>query len=143
MATKAFYNNIPRGQIEPQGPPSDKWAPLARPGHWNDPDMMVLGVVNFGGKQHPTRLTPDEQYLHVTQWCMAAAPLLLGCDLDKLDEFTLNLVENDEVLAVNQDTLGKPATVASNDSNKLLVYVKDLEDGSKAVALYNLGKEPA
>jgi alpha-galactosidase len=105
--------------------------------------MMVLGVVNFGGKQHPTRLTPDEQYLHVTAWCMAAAPLLLGCDLDKLDEFTKNLVSNDEVLAVNQDALGKQATVASNEGNTLLVYARPLEDGSQAVALYNLGHEPA
>jgi alpha-galactosidase len=74
---------------------------------------------------------------------MAAAPLLLGCDLDKLDDFTLNLVSNDEVLAVDQDTLGKQATVASNDGNTLLVYARPLEDGSEAVALYNLGKEPA
>lgn len=143
MATKAFYNNIPRGQTDPQGPPNDRWAPYAGPGHWNDPDMMVLGVVNFGGKQHPTRLTPDEQYLHMTQWCMVASPLLLGCDLDQLDAFTLNLITNDEVLAVNQDTLGKQATVISNDRNVLLVYAKDLEDGSKAVALYNLSGEPA
>jgi alpha-galactosidase len=143
MAAKAFYISIPRRQTEPQGPPSDKWAPYARPGHWNDPDMMVLGVVNFGGRQHPTRLTPDEQYLHMTQWCMACAPLLLGCDLDQLDEFTLNLVTNDEVLAVNQDTLGKQATVVSNENNVLLVYARDLEDGSRAVALYNLSPEPA
>lgn len=143
MATKAFYINIPRGQSEPQGPPSDRWAPYAGPGHWNDPDMMVLGVVNFGGRQHPTRLTPDEQYLHMTQWCMASSPLLLGCDLDQLDEFTLNLITNDEVLAVNQDALGRPATVAANENNVLLVYAKDLDDGSKAVALYNLGSESA
>jgi alpha-L-fucosidase len=143
MASKAFYVNFPRGRTEPQGPPSDRWAPFARPGHWNDPDMMVLGVVNFQRRQLPTRLTPDEQYLHMTAWCMAAAPLLLGCDLDKLDAFTLNLVTNDEVLAVNQDTLGKQATVASNEGNKLLVYARDLDDGSKAVALYNLGQEPA
>ena len=97
--------------------------------------MMVLGVVNFQRKQVPTRLTPDEQYLHMTQWCMAAAPLLLGCDLEKLDAFTLNLVENDEVLAVDQDPLGRQATVAANEGNKLLVYARDLQDGSKAVAL--------
>lgn len=143
MATKAFYINIPRGQTDPQGPPSDRWAPFAGPGHWNDPDMMVLGMVNFGGKQHPTRLAPDEQYLHMTQWCMVCAPLLLGCDLDQLDEFTLNLITNDEVLAVNQDTLGKQATPASNENNVLLVYAKDLEDGDKVVALYNLSREPA
>jgi len=143
MAAKAFYMSAPKGAKELEGAPSDKWAHFARPGHWNDPDMMVLGVVNFGGKQHPTRLTPDEQYLHVTTWCMAAAPLLLGCDLDKLDDFTLNLVSNDEVLGVDQDALGKQATVASNEGNTLLVYARPLEDGSQAVALYNLGKEPA
>jgi alpha-galactosidase len=74
---------------------------------------------------------------------MAAAPLLLGSDLDKLDAFTLNLVSNDEVLAVDQDSLGKQATVASNEGNTLLVYSRPLEDGSQAVALYNLGHEPA
>ena len=142
MAARAFYINVPKGQKTLQGPPSDKWAPYARPGHWNDPDMMVLGVVNFGGKQHPSHLKPDEQYLHVTQWCMASAPLLLGCDLDQLDEFTLGLVSNDEVIAVNQDSLGKQATLASNDNNTLLVYAKDLDDGSKAVALYNVGSQP-
>ena len=143
MASKAFYMNAPRGSTALEGAPSDRWAPFAGPGHWNDPDMMVLGVVNFGGKQHPTQLTPDEQYLHMTHWCMACSPLLLGCDLDKLDEFTLNLITNDEVLAVSQDTLGKQATVAAgNDGSKLLVYVKDLEDGSKAVALYNLTDQP-
>ena len=143
MSSKAFYLSIPRNAPAdaPLPPPSDKWAPFAGPGHWNDPDMMVLGVVNFGGKQHPSRLTPDEQYLHMTQWCMVCSPLLLGCDLDKLDEFTLNLATNDEVLAVNQDTLGKQATLAGNDGNNLLVYVKALEDGSKAVALYNLGDQ--
>jgi alpha-galactosidase len=143
MAGKAFYINIPKGGTVPQGAPNDRWAALAGPGHWNDPDMMVLGQVNFGGRQHPTRLTPDEQYLHMTQWCMADAPLLLGCDLEKLDAFTRNLVENDEVLAVNQDPLGQQATCAAHDDNLRLVYVKDLQDGSKAVALYNLGTRPA
>ena len=143
MAARAFYMSAPKGQKALQGPPSDRWAPYARPGHWNDPDMMVLGVVNFGGKQHPTRLKPDEQYLHMTQWCMASAPLLLGCDLEQLDDFTLNLISNDEVIAVDQDRLGKQAMLAANDGNTLLVYSKPLEDGGKAVALYNLGSHPA
>ena len=114
---------------------------LRGPAIGDDPDMMVLGMVNFGGKQHPTRLKPDEQYLHMTAWSMATAPLLLGCDMDKLDDFTLGLVSNDEVLAIDQDTLGKQATLASNHDDKLLVYARPLEDGTQAVALYNLGTE--
>jgi alpha-galactosidase len=143
MAERAFYFAPQRGQKQLAGQPNDKWAPYARPGHWNDPDMMVLGVVNFGGQQHPSRLAPEEQYVHMTAWCMASAPLLLGCDLDKLDAFTLNLIENPEVLAIDQDALGKPATLAGNTGNVLLVYVKSLADGSKAVAFYNLADRPA
>lgn len=109
---------------------------FAGPGHWNDPDMLVVGQVGWGPKLHPTRLTPDEQYTHISLWCMLSAPLLLGCDMSKLDEFTLNLLTNDEVLAINQDPLGRQASQISNEGGKQ-IWVKDLEDGSKAVAFFN------
>ena len=119
----------------------DMAAPFARPGHWNDPDMLVVGQVGWG-HLHPTRLTPDEQYTHISLWCLLSAPLLIGCDLEKLDDFTLNLLCNDEVLAVDQDPLGKEAAcVAVNGDAR--VYAKDLEDGAKAVGLFNLGDQPA
>ncbi len=119
----------------------EKWAALGGPGHWNDPDMLVVGYVGWGDP-HPTRLTPDEQYTHLTLWCLLSAPLLLGCDLEKLDDFTLNLLTNDEVLAVDQDALGRQATCASR-AGELLVYAKDLADHSKAVGLFNLGQTKA
>ena len=115
----------------------DKWAPYAKPGHFNDPDMLVVGHVGWG-KPHPTRLTPDEQYTHLSIWCLLSSPLLLGCDLEKMDDFTLSLLTNDEVLDVNQDILCKQATkVAGKD--KRLIFAKLLEDGSQAVGLFNLG----
>jgi alpha-galactosidase len=119
----------------------DKWERFAAPGHWNDPDMLVVGRVGWGSP-HPTKLTPDEQYTHISLWCLLSAPLLLGCDLDQLDDFTLNLLTNDEVLAVNQDALGKQALCVARDGD-LRVYAKDLEDGSKAVGLFNLGADTA
>lgn len=70
----------------------DPWAPYAGPGHWNDPDMLVLGRVGWGTSTHPTRLTPDEQYTHMSMWCLLSAPLILGCDLTALDDFTLRLL---------------------------------------------------
>ena len=116
-------------------------APFAGPGHWNDPDMLVVGQVGWG-RLHPTRLTPDEQYTHISLWCLLSAPLLIGCDLEKLDDFTLNLLCNDEVLAVDQDSLGKEAAcVASNGT--LRVFAKDLDDGTIAAGLFNLGDQPA
>ena len=118
-------------------------APLseyAGPGHWNDPDMLVVGQVGWGGSQHPTKLTEDEQYVHISLWCLLSAPLLMGCNLAELDEFTLNLLTNDEVLEVNQDPLGHQAERVSQDGSKE-VWAKSMEDGSKAVGLFNRGLE--
>lgn len=116
----------------------DKWAPYASPGHWNDPDMMVLGYVGWGKDIHATHLTPDEQYTHMSAWCLMSVPLLLGNDLTKLDAFTLSLLTNDEVIAVNQDPLGKQATVISMQGDAGIL-AKDMADGSKAAGLFNPG----
>ena len=68
------------------------------------------------------------------------APLLIGCPLDQLDDFTRNLLTNDEVLALNQDPLGKMAKqICLADANSR-VFAKDLEDGSKAVGFFNIGE---
>jgi alpha-galactosidase len=87
---------------------------------------------------HPTKLTPNEQYTHISLWCLLASPLLIGCDMTQLDEFTLGLLTNDEVIDVNQDPLGRQAARVSQNGN-LEVWAKDLEDGSKAVGLFNRG----
>ena len=119
----------------------DQWAPYRSPGHWPDADMLVLGKVGWGRKYHWTQLTPDEQFTHITLWSILASPMLLGCDMDMLDAFTLSLLCNNEVLDVNQDPLGYQGTCfARTDSTA--VYVKPLEDGSLAVAYFNLGGEP-
>jgi alpha-galactosidase len=119
----------------------DKAAAYTKPGNWNDPDMLVVGVVGWGNP-HQSRLKPDEQYLHISLWSIFSAPLLIGCDLEKLDDFTLNLLTNDEVIAVNQDVLGKQG-ICVQTIGELRIYVKDLEDGSKAVAFANFGREKA
>ena len=114
-----------------------KNAPFAKPGNWNDPDMLVVGWVGWGPNLHPTRLTPDEQYTHISLWCLLSAPLLIGCDLTRLDDFTLNLLTNDEVLALDQDPLGRQAVPKIKKDN-IQVWVKELEDGNKAVGIFNL-----
>jgi alpha-galactosidase len=118
----------------------DKAAPFAKPGNWNDPDMLVVGEVGWG-KMHPSRLTPDEQYTHISLWCLLSAPLLIGCDMEKFDDFTLNLLSNDEVLALDQDALGKQASCVINSGN-VRIYEKELEDGGRALGFFNLGMEP-
>ena len=122
----------------------DKWAPFGGPGHWNDPDMLILGNVTTGTDLHPTRLTPDEQYSHVSLFSLLAAPLIIGCPIEQLDPFTLNLLTNDEVIGVNQDPLGKPARLVA-DEDGVQIWVKPMEDGSYAIGLFNIanfGKTP-
>ena len=110
--------------------------PFAGPGRWNDPDMLVVGTVGWGKNVRPTPLTKNEQIAHITLWSMLAAPLLLGCDLEQLDEFTLALMTNDEVLDVNQDPLGKQGWRCAG-SAWMEVWTKPLQGGTLAVALFN------
>jgi alpha-galactosidase len=122
----------------------NKWTPYSGPGHWNDPDMMILGNVTTGSDMHPTRLTPDEQYSHVSLFALLSAPMLIGCPIDQLDPFTLNLLTNDEVIAIDQDPAGQSAQLVQ-EKNGVQVWLKKLEDGDYAVGLFNTanyGKDP-
>ncbi|UCD49241.1 MAG: glycoside hydrolase family 27 protein [Phycisphaerales bacterium] len=119
----------------------DKCSPYACPGHWNDRDMLVVGKVGWGPNLRDSHLTPNEQYTHMSLWCLLCSPLLIGCDLTQLDEFTLNLLTNDEVLEVNQDPLGRQARRVSQDGY-LEVWAKKMEDGSAAVGLFNRDETP-
>jgi len=140
----------------------NKWAPFAGPGHWNDPDMLVVGLVGWQGRLHFSQLTPDEQYTHISLWSLLASPLLIGCDMAKLDDFTVSLLSNDEVLAVNQDPLGLQALTISQLPNPddpgtevfegrtkielpkvLEVLAKSMEGGSRAAGLFNRSTKPA
>jgi len=109
------------------------------PGYWNDPDMLMVGVVGFGNT-HPTHLKPNEQITHISMWSLLSSPLLIGCDLTRLDPFTRALLTNDDVLDVNQDPLGRPAGRISQVGDAQ-IWARPLFDGTHAVGLVNLGSE--
>jgi alpha-galactosidase len=109
---------------------------FAGPGHWNDPDMLVVGRVGWGPSIHPTRLTKNEQILHITLWSMLASPLLIGCDMTAMDEFTKDVLMNDEVLDINQDPLGVQAHRVWS-KGLIEVWARPLWDGTTAVAFFN------
>jgi len=113
------------------------------PGGWNDPDYLLLGYLsNWKGQTAPTPLTPNEQYTHVSLWAMVAAPLIFSGDITRLDDFTLSLLCNDEVIDVDQDSLGKPGKRISKNE-ELEVWARDMEDSAKVVGLFNRGEYPA
>jgi len=135
------YGDIPwANAVSEIGFGQDRWAPFAGPGHWNDPDMLVVGYVGWGPKLHPSKLTPDEQYAHISLWCLLSAPLLIGCDMDRLDDFTVGLLSNDEVLALDQDALGKQAVRAAT-LGPVDILLKELDDGSRALGFFNRGAQ--
>jgi alpha-galactosidase len=113
----------------------ERWT---RPGEWNDTDMLVVGTLGWGPNLRPSRLTPNEQVLHLSLWALQAAPLFIGADLSKLDTFTLSLLSNDEVIAVDQDPLGRAAGRIWSDARRE-IWARPLADGTMAVGLFNRG----
>ena len=113
--------------------------PYAGPGHWNDPDMLVVGKVGWSDNLRDSRLTPDEQYTHISLWSLLAANMLIGCDIAQIDDFTFNLLCNNEVNAVNQDILGHQAH-QDVDEDGVQMWSRDLYDGALAVGIFNLNE---
>lgn len=116
-----------------------------KPGAWNDPDYIQIGYIGdarSAGLPAPCPLTPTEQYSFMSLWALMASPIFYSGDMSKLDEFTLNVLCNPEVIAVNQDPLGQCARVVTLDEDTFLM-VKDLADGTKVVGLCNRGEDKA
>ena len=104
---------------------------FAGPGHWNDPDMLEVG--NDG-------LTIAESRAHFSLWALLASPLMAGNDLRKMQPEIVDILTNSEVIAVNQDVLGRQGRKVRDDGD-LEIWSKDLHDGSRAVVLFNRGEQ--
>jgi alpha-galactosidase len=109
-----------------------KTAPYAGPGHWNDPDMLEIGNGH---------MSPDEYRTHMSLWALTAAPLLAGNDIRTMSDVTKSILLNKEVIAIDQDALGKQASPVKD--GKMETWVKPLSDGSVAVGVVNLDTAPA
>ena len=108
------------------------WTPYRGPGHFPDGDMLPLGII---AAQKPTKFTQDEQYTLMTLWCIARSPLIHGGDMTKMDDFTLSLLTNDEVLAVDQNSTGNRELF---NQNGLIAWVADVPGtADKYVAVFN------
>ena len=109
-----------------------QWAPFIGPGHWPDADMLPFGKIRMG---EPTRFTPDEQITVMTLWAIFRSPLMFGGDLAELDEFTLSLLTNPEVLAVNQNSTNNRQLFRQDHR---IGWVADVPGSSdRYVALFN------
>ncbi len=99
------------------------------PGHYNDPDMLIVGMPGFSAAQNRT---------HLSLWAISGAPLLAGNDLTTMSAETRTILTNREVIAIDQDPLGKQGTKVAEDHSGLQVYSKVLDGtGRRAVVLLN------
>jgi alpha-galactosidase len=114
-------------------------APYGGPGGWNDLDMLVVGLKGKG-QISGTGMSSIEYQTHMSMWCMACSPLMIGCDLRKLEPDSAALLLNREVLGVNQDPLGIPARRVKR-LGCTEIWTKPLVDGGLAVALLNRGSQ--
>lgn len=116
------------------------WQGVGGPGHWPDADMIPFGHIGIkctiAGPERQTRFSKDEQVMLMSLWALAPSPLMLGNNLPDTDAWTLSLLTNDEVIAVDQDALGSPARRVMQ-TNNVEIWVKQLKDGSKAIGLFN------
>ena len=110
----------------------NKWTPWRRPGAWPDADMLPIGTIDLGRK---TWFTHDEEVTLMTLWCIARSPLMAGADLAKLDEFTLGLLTNDEILQVDQDSSNNRQLFRTEGGG--VGWTADAPGGGNFVALFN------
>jgi alpha-galactosidase len=111
--------------------------PDAQGGHWNDPDMLEVG--NGIGKRF---LTHDENVTHMTLWAMLAAPLLAGNDLHVMTPDTASILTNREVIAIDQDPLGKQGDRVFSEG-PVEIWARTLKGGKTALAIFNAGESPS
>lgn len=123
-----------------------QYADYAGPGHWNDPDYILIGWVGDAkkmGEGAPVSLTGNQQYQYMSMWSLMASPLFFSGDMTRLDDFTLNVLCNREIVAINQDELGFQGKLVTQTEDSF-VLAKPLADGSMAVGLFNkTGEEKA
>lgn len=126
---------------------ADLWE-YAGPGYWNDPDILEVGNEApedlWGGRISSVKMNVTEYRTHFSMWCMVAAPLFAGNDLRTMSREIVEILTNGEMIAVNQDPLGKQGRrvrqIANGDQE---VWVKELSGNRRAVALFNRSSNPA
>jgi alpha-galactosidase len=112
----------------------------AGPGYWNDPDMLEVGNEHHRYKNQPG-MNLTEYRTHFSMWCMVAAPLIAGNDLRNMSPDIVKILTNKEVIALDQDPLGKQGR-RIRDNGGREVWIKELSGNRMAVALLNKGEDP-
>ena len=118
---------------------ADHWQ-YAGPGHWNDPDYIIMGYIRDPFRKNQvskTELSQSEQFFYMSMWSLMAAPLIYSGDMGQLDEYLLNVLCNNEVIDIDLDTLGKQGRIIREGNNEMIM-AKELVNGELAVGLFHV-----
>lgn len=121
----------------------DKWSIHSGEGHWPDADMLPVGHIALraydkGTEGRWTRFTKDEQITMMSLWCMMRSPLILGCELRSTDEWTMDLITNEEIIEITKNSFNNHQLLRDD---KKVIWVADSKDGNKYVAFFNISEE--
>jgi len=140
--SKDFWDDWEQLKLQFQFAHVNEWSAEAEPGHWPDADMLQLGWISRRGpkdEERESRFTKDEQYTHMTLWCIARSPLMMGGDMPDNSEFVESLLTNDEVIQVNQKAIESRQLFRNNG---LVAWTsKSADSQKKYLALFNLNEE--
>ncbi|RMF86449.1 MAG: glycoside hydrolase family 27 protein [Planctomycetota bacterium] len=121
------------------------WSPFIAPGRWPDADMLPIGHLSLGGRPHgpdrQSQFTWPEHYTLMSLWCIARSPLMMGGDLLTSSEKSLSFLKNDEVLAVNRNSVDNRQVI--KERNKVIWIATDPETGDRYLGLFNIGETEA
>ena len=135
---------------------ADRWLKFVRPGFWYDLDMLAVGAMRIGRNENAVRsprpgeapdarlanrLTEDELASHFACWAIIPVPLFLSCDIAHIDDFTLKLVTNDDLVEINQDYPATPAVPTDEAGGKRRRWTRTLSDGRQVLGFFNLGED--
>ena len=138
-----WHSSYPYPQgVGDQFPRAARWAPLAESGGWPDDDMLALGALSphpGWGKPRRSRLTHAEQRAYMTLWCIVRSPLILGANLTQMDPWTMSLLDNPEVIAVDQRSADARQVLSKDDTVVWVSRPRNEQPGNdRYVAVFNL-----
>lgn len=133
--TGDFWDSWP--QLKAEFKRCEQWAPYVKKGCWPDCDMLPLGIVMAGAMDggHPSGFTKTEQVTLMNLFCIFRSPLMMGGEMRRNDEFTLNLMTNEDALKVNREGTAPTQLFLTEDA---AAWKNTCEDGTNYLALFNL-----
>ncbi|MBQ2183494.1 MAG: glycoside hydrolase family 27 protein, partial [Lachnospiraceae bacterium] len=123
---------------------ADKWSIYTQDGHYPDADMLPIGPIKQDYDiNNKTAFSEDEQITMMTLWCIMRSPLMIGGEMTGFDDFTMNLITNEDILRMHRNSREARQIIRTADDNEFIVWKARDSEGGSYLAFFNAGDEKA